>query len=1167
MSLLLLFGGSAGRLGVTAALLALAGPPATLAVSGSVVLQVTAAEVAFSGPTAELKQGFNVDAGLVTFSGPNATLAISGNVALPVTAGTVAFSSGQASIAFDQSQVLFFLNGVARGFRVDSLTITDALDQQPNSCSFLISEVEPLKDQEVIIALGGLNNRIFAGHVTAVDIMFEDSKANGLWSVTCVDYTRLLNRRKVLKRYTNQSATSIVLDILSTYTAGFTSANVATGLATIAEIDFTMEEVGTALTRVAQLIGGSWYVDYFRDLHFFVDAETVDAPEDITDTEMEFFDPNGGEDVTQRRNRVIVEGGGDVASVEVATTENTVPVNNGAWYSTSGGTVKSGAQSFPYTGKSTTDETGSTVAGKLLSLGAPSAAVASGVPGRLGVGAYQYKTTAVMPAGESEVSGASNVATVPDVATMSAPSATPLATAGNLTTGGYQYKIAPVTAAGEGAASAASGTASVTDVAAPSTPSASAAAGQSGNLGVGTFGYKVTNKTAAGETTGSSETTATISAVPSAAVPTAVMQNVPGNLLQQIIGGLPFGQYAYRTTNITALGETLSNSFTSSVVSVGTVSAPSAPSGSGATVAGGGMALGTYTYVVTNRTLKGETVGSSSGSVTLSGTHTAAALTVPTSSDVRVIGRRIYRFANATGGALRYVGEINDNVTGAWTDIVPEANRGAVVPSTNTAGSGKVTVTVPTSSDARVIARGVYRSNVNDTNSNNYRLVYIINDNSTTSFVDDMPEELRGRALPLSNTAGSGRVTVTVPTSGDSRVTQRLVYRTAVGQTDGWKLIGTIGDNVTTTFNDNVSDSSRGAPIPTTNTTGRGQMTVTIPTSGDPRVTGRNVYRTEVNGSVFRRIVTIGNNTATSFVDNASDASQQLGALAPATSTAGSGQVNVTSVALGPPGTTARRIYRTEANGATFRFLRTINDNVTTLFTDNVADTSLGELAPEFSGVGALAGDTILRVKDLAKFPAAGWVRVGDQIIRFTGRSGSSGEGTLTGIPASGVGAIGAGIAAEVSVVNHPHLTGVSGIQFTIKAGDEINVLVTRNNTAAQAALALVEDDGGGGVHEHFIRDSRLNIVSCEKRGDAELALFSDAELRFSFSSRDPNLASGKRVNVNLAPPANMTASLKIQRVTLTQFGIANVMPKRRVTASSYLFTIDQLFRQVELGD
>jgi hypothetical protein len=70
-------------------------------------------------------------------------------------------------------------------------------------------------------------------------------------------------------------------------------------------------------------------------------------------------------------------------------------------------------------------------------------------------------------------------------------------------------------------------------------------------------------------------------------------------------------------------------------------------------------------------------------------------------------------------------------------------------------------------------------------------------------------------------------------------------------------------------------------------------------------------------------------------------------------------QVGLTGVTVGPTGTTSRRIYRTKAivtANPLYYFVGTIGDNVTTTFTDNVADASLSAVqAPTDNGIPPLA--------------------------------------------------------------------------------------------------------------------------------------------------------------------------------------------------------------------
>lgn len=64
------------------------------------------------------------------------------------------------------------------------------------------------------------------------------------------------------------------------------------------------------------------------------------------------------------------------------------------------------------------------------------------------------------------------------------------------------------------------------------------------------------------------------------------------------------------------------------------------------------------------------------------------------------------------------------------------------------------------------------------------------------------------------------------------------------------------------------------------------------------------------------------------------------------TTTAGNGQVALSSIPLGIDGTTARKIYRTEAGGTSYKLLATLSDNTTTTYADNIADGSLTDAIP-----------------------------------------------------------------------------------------------------------------------------------------------------------------------------------------------------------------------------
>tara|TARA_R100001530_G_scaffold2960_4_gene4639 strand:+ start:927 stop:2873 length:1947 start_codon:yes stop_codon:yes gene_type:complete len=76
------------------------------------------------------------------------------------------------------------------------------------------------------------------------------------------------------------------------------------------------------------------------------------------------------------------------------------------------------------------------------------------------------------------------------------------------------------------------------------------------------------------------------------------------------------------------------------------------------------------------------------------------------------------------------------------------------------------------------------------------------------------------------------------------------------------------------------------------------------------------------------------------------------------TPTGGDGQVSLTSIPVSSHGSvSSRKIYRTEGGGATYKLLATLSDNTTTVYTDNIADGSLGAIPPATNGAGTQPSD------------------------------------------------------------------------------------------------------------------------------------------------------------------------------------------------------------------
>ena len=102
------------------------------------------------------------------------------------------------------------------------------------------------------------------------------------------------------------------------------------------------------------------------------------------------------------------------------------------------------------------------------------------------------------------------------------------------------------------------------------------------------------------------------------------------------------------------------------------------------------------------------------------------------------------------------------------------------------------------------------------------------------------------------------------------------------------------------------------------------------------------------------------------------------GAQAEITTTASNQRVDLSSIAIGPAGTTARRIYRSAVGGGQKKLVTTIANNTETTYQDAVPDGSLGADAPTLntSGSPQTWGTASIAIGDMAVGDyAACWMR------------------------------------------------------------------------------------------------------------------------------------------------------------------------------------------------
>jgi hypothetical protein len=996
--------------------------------------------------------------------------------------------------------------------RIAGISIRDLLADTPNTATLTVEGSAPSVGQEVRIGLASLSGDdvIFGGYIDTVDSVYEGRPENRAWRVTAQDYVYGMNRRKVRTRYGQASATAIALDLLAAYApSGYTGTHVAAGLPVVSGgIDFTDEDLATCFARLAQRIGGYWYVDYARDVHLFL-TESADAPTTITKAARVLLDDppiHWTTDLSQIRTRVYVEGGGSQARNVVVPGATTLPVTDGRWYSSTGGIVVSGPQRITYTGKAS-------VAG-----GPAPTAVGQAIVGALGAGPYSYVTTAITDGAESPQSAASAPVTLTAVASpVSAPIITPVV--GVVLDPSSPPTLTAIATVVSAPTTGVSMTGVLPTTGTVAAPGVRPHSHKLVDLGTGTmhpagpsqsYWWACTHTNARGETTLGPDTYTSLHATQASnaeitipAAPTG--QGITGTKVYRAeVVGVMVGPF-HLVASVSAVGGVFKD--TVPKISLG----PPAPTtNTTGTPGGGSLTPGVYRWRVKFITSSGETEGGQSAGYTVSGTYSGVQLSnVPTSGDGRVIARKIYR-TKVNGGTLDqdfyFEVTINDNTTTTYLSSKSDTSLGASMANDyNSTGTGK-------------LSRGAaYAWQV--------------------SFVTSAGETLVGPWSSLQLASNQDTVDLAqIPISTDIRVTKRKVYRTAAGG-GAFRLETTINDNTTTTYRSaSVADGALGANPPTTNTTGSGGLTpglyywtyrfVTaagvsngatpgeryiqagsdtaqlsgIAVSPDARVTKRQVFRTAANGGTFKLEAEINDNTTTTYTSTKRD--DQLGAdLIWGNTTSASGQIAVSNIAVGPVGTTERRLYRTVSGGASFQYVATINGNAATTYQDNRADTALG---------GVVGGDPIIE---------------------------------LVGIPASGTGAV----------------------RYEIRPGADVNLVVQCDDTAAQAALAALEGPPSQGIVEHTLQDRRVGLSEATAMGNADLLLFARPIITIQYATRDPKTRSGKTVRIDL-PELSLVGDFTIQTVEIDEIDLhPGLHPKYRVTCSSVRFSFEDAVRRFQL--
>lgn len=658
--------------------------------------------------------------------------------------------------------------------RVSNIRIDQELGQ-PDRCSFVIDvlapNVAPAGGDEILIGLGTvtLADRIFAGNLLHVRQRYEGKPDNRVWDCDAVDYTWLLNKRHPFGVYSG-SATTVVRALLADYSGVITGSHVAADLATVTFTFDGSEEFSVCLDKIAKAVNGHWYIDYGKDLHFFL-TEVSELPDDL--------DGSGrtlklmpavmsDDDLSQVRTRVFVQGASSRILAPIAVGETIIPVENVSLFEATGGSAINNGQVVTYTSRT-----------QVTPLTAPTPAAAVGTD--LSAGVYQYAYTYVTASGETVPSPIGTV-TTGDLTPPSVPSGGLVNATAGIEDGVHLYAVSFVTAAGE---SVPGSTTPVTTgagvIPAMDIPSYGHTTGAGGSLFQNyTYYYAATIVAGAGETTISNgfETVST--------GPGQHSINV-GIVGSGYIGVTARNLYRWDGVSNWRFLATLSGATSSSYTDTG------------------GVALGANapTSNTTSTPYNNVSVGFVQG---------------PTG----VTQRKLYRTA-AAGAQLKLLTTIANNTATSYTDSTADGSLGANAPTSSTAFQKRVSLSDVTVGSTGVTSRKVYRTVVGGAQ---LKLVATIADNTTTIYTDTTADGSLGANAPT-NDSSALYVFGLSTTSGATAVgatTINVADATSFRAGGGWALIGTSGVNVR--YTGKTATSLTGIPA-----SGNGSVQAAIPSA------------------------------------------------------------------------------------------------------------------------------------------------------------------------------------------------------------------------------------------------------------------------------------------------------------------------------------------------
>lgn len=192
----------------------------------------------------------------------------------------------------------------------NSLSYNDSLNER-TTCSFIVIDPSFEIDIGMEVSVEEDADIIFAG---TVDSVTEQGDKVNYVSLSCVDFSQLIDKRIIANSYENALAGDIVRDFISMVFAeeGITEGDIQDG-PTISKAVFNYDNGNTGMNYLADATGYNWEIDNLKRLNFF-DRRTYTAPFDLTNTSHNYKDLSVKKSRSDYRNRQYVRAGTDITN-------------------------------------------------------------------------------------------------------------------------------------------------------------------------------------------------------------------------------------------------------------------------------------------------------------------------------------------------------------------------------------------------------------------------------------------------------------------------------------------------------------------------------------------------------------------------------------------------------------------------------------------------------------------------------------------------------------------------------------------------------------------------------------------------------------------------------------------------------------------------------------